>query len=184
MHSPNDLTGPQPLTLIGQRVRLRQAVANDLPILLGILREPSVARVWSAPDDEADSRLLLGADPDGSEAITTFAITINDRVIGWIAGWEKLDPEYRHAGVDLFVSGEQQGMGYGREAIRLVCHWLFRARKHHRITIDPAASNLRAIAAYEKVGFRRVGVLRRYELGTDGTYHDGLLLDLLPEDLR
>ena len=41
-----------------------------------------------------------------------------------------------------------------------------------------------AIAAYEKVGFRRVGVLRRYELGSDGTYHDGLLLDLLPEDLR
>jgi aminoglycoside 6'-N-acetyltransferase len=29
-----------------------------------------------------------------------------------------------------------------------------------------------------------VGVMRRYERGVDGSWHDGLLLDLLPEDLR
>ena len=56
-------------------------------------------------------------------------------------------------------------------------------RGHHRITSDPAADNVRAIAAYQKVGFKRVGVLRRYERGADGTYHDEVLLDLLPEDL-
>jgi aminoglycoside 6'-N-acetyltransferase len=28
-----------------------------------------------------------------------------------------------------------------------------------------------------------VGVMRCYERGTDGKWHDGLLLDLLPEDL-
>jgi aminoglycoside 6'-N-acetyltransferase len=26
--------------------------------------------------------------------------------------------------------------------------------------------------------------MRRYERGADGEWHDGLLLDLLPEDLR
>jgi aminoglycoside 6'-N-acetyltransferase len=126
---------------------------------------------------------LLGADADGAEAITTFAITVGGELVGWIAAWEKLEPEYRHAGVDLFLAGEQQGKGYGPEAIRLVCRWLFDERGHHRITIDPAASNLRAIRSYEKVGFRRVGVLRRYERSHDGSFHDGLLLDLLPEDL-
>jgi aminoglycoside 6'-N-acetyltransferase len=34
------------------------------------------------------------------------------------------------------------------------------------------------------VGFQPVGVMRRYELGPDGVWHDGLLMDLLPEDLR
>jgi aminoglycoside 6'-N-acetyltransferase len=34
------------------------------------------------------------------------------------------------------------------------------------------------------VGFRPVGVMRRYERGPDGSWHDGLLMDLLPEDLR
>ena len=114
---------------------------------------------------------------------TTFAIMLDEGVIGWIAGWEKLEPEYRHAGIDLFLSSAYHAQGYGPEAIRLVCRFLFDERGHHRITIDPAADNARAIRAYEKVGFRRVGVLRAYELGRDGSYHDGVLLDMLREDL-
>jgi aminoglycoside 6'-N-acetyltransferase len=51
------------------------------------------------------------------------------------------------------------------------------------VTIDPAAANTRAIAAYAKVGFRPVGVMRKYERGPDGTWHDGLLMDLLREEL-
>jgi aminoglycoside 6'-N-acetyltransferase len=62
--------------------------------------------------------------------------------------------------------------------------FLFDERGHHRITIDPAAANSRAIATYEKVGFRPVGVMRGYERGEDGTYHDGLLMDLLRDELR
>jgi aminoglycoside 6'-N-acetyltransferase len=126
----------------------------------------------------------LGTDADGAEAITTFGITVGGELVGWIAGWEKLLHEYRHAGVDLFLSSAHQGQGYGVEAIQLVCRWLFDERKHHRITIDPAADNERAIRSYEKAGFKRVGVMRRYERGADGSFHDGLLLDLLPEDLR
>lgn len=102
-------------------------------------------------------------------AISTFVITVNDESIGWIAGWEKLHPDYRHAGIDLFISTAHQGKGYGPEAIRLVCRFLFEERGHHRITIDPAADNVRAIRAYEKVGFKRVGVMRRYERGADGS---------------
>ena len=49
-----------------------------------------------------------------------------------------------------------------------------------RLTIDPAADNQRAIRAYRRVGFRPVGVMRRYErdVGGDG-WHDGLLMELL-----
>jgi aminoglycoside 6'-N-acetyltransferase len=49
--------------------------------------------------------------------------------------------------------------------------------------IDPAATNERAIRSYRRVGFRDVGVMRRYERGGDGTWHDGLLMDLLREDI-
>jgi aminoglycoside 6'-N-acetyltransferase len=68
--------------------------------------------------------------------------------------------------------------------VRTLARWLFEDRGHHRITIDPAAANERAIRSYERVGFRRVGVMRRYERGAAGDWHDGLLLDLLLEDLR
>lgn len=172
------------VVLRGARLVLRPVEEADIARLMSILREPSVAKHWSEPDDEADRRLLSGEDADEAERITTFVIeTANENVIGWIAGWEKLHRDYRHAGIDLFLSTKHQGKGYGPEAIRLVCRWLFDERGHHRITIDPAADNLRAIRSYEKVGFKRVGVMRRYERGADGTYHDGMLLDLLPEDL-
>ena len=57
--------------------------------------------------------------------------------------------------------------------------YLFRHRGHHRLTIDPAAANDRAIRCYAKVGFRPVGVMRAYERGLDGRFHDGLLMDML-----
>ena len=51
----------------------------------------------------------------------------------------------------------------------------------HRLSIDPAAANARAIAAYAKVGFRPVGVMRRYQRLADGTWVDALLMDLLAD---
>lgn len=171
-------------TLTGTRLVLRPVTEADLPRLFLILREPAVARYWSEPDDDFDRReLLRGDDSQGAEHITTFAITRSGEIVGWIGGWEKLDRDYRHAGVDLFVATAHQGQGFGAEAIRLVCRFLFEQRGHHRIVIDPAADNDRAIRTYQKVGFRRVGVMRRYERGADGRYHDGMLLDLLSEDL-
>jgi aminoglycoside 6'-N-acetyltransferase len=94
---------------------------------------------------------------------------------------EEPDPQYRHAGIDLFLSGRVHGRGLGREAVGLVCEHLFQNRGHHRITIDPAAANQRAIRCYAAVGFRTVGVMRRYERGADGTFHDGVLMELVRE---
>jgi len=41
----------------------------------------------------------------------------------------------------------------------------------------------RAIASYRKIGFREVGVMRRYERANDGTWRDSLLMDLLADEL-
>jgi aminoglycoside 6'-N-acetyltransferase len=57
-------------------------------------------------------------------------------------------------------------------------------RGHHRLTIDPAAANARAIRAYRAIGFRDVGVMRRYERGPDGEWRDALLMDMLAGELR
>jgi RimJ/RimL family protein N-acetyltransferase len=75
---------------------------------------------------------------------------------------------YRHAGMDIFLTTPRHGQGLGTEAIRLLARYLFEERGHHRLTIDPAADNVAAIRAYERVGFRRVGIMRNYERGPDG----------------
>jgi aminoglycoside 6'-N-acetyltransferase len=86
--------------------------------------------------------------------------------------------------MDIFLTTESQGQGLGPEALRLLGRYLLDERGHHRLVIDPAASNARAIKAYEGIGFRPVGIMRAYERGPDGTFHDGLLMDLLTDELR
>ena len=165
-------------TLRGERVTLRPLEGHDKPRLVEILEEPEVARWFgmSPPDESADEFI---SDPE----VTGFAIEVDGEAVGAIGFYEEETPDYRHAGMDLFLAAGSQGRGFGPEALRLVAHYLFEERGHHRLIIDPAASNARAIRAYESIGFRPVGVMRLYERGPDGTFHDGLLMDLLRDEL-
>jgi aminoglycoside 6'-N-acetyltransferase len=97
---------------------------------------------------------------------------------------EENDPDYRHASIDIYVDPEVHGRGIGRDAVRTLARHLVDDRGHHRLVIDPAADNVAAIRCYSAVGFRPVGVMRRYERDTDGKgWHDGLLMDLLAGEL-
>jgi aminoglycoside 6'-N-acetyltransferase len=160
-------------TLRGTQVTLRPATGADLPRLLEILDEPEVARWWRRTEWERVDQL-------GAE---TFSIVLDGRVVGCIQYTEQTDPDYRAAAVDIFVSAAAHGRGVGSDAMRTLIGWLIEERGHHRFTVDPATSNARAIHVYEKLGFRRVGLMRRYERVEDGVYRDALLMDLLAEEL-
>ena len=167
-----------PGRLHGERVTLRPLEAADAPRLGEIAAEPEVRRWWLGLTEQD---ILEKTGPDEEDLV--FAIELDGEVIGLAQAGEETDPEYRHASIDLFLGSAWHGQGLGSDTIRTLARHLFDVLGHHRITIDPAAANERAIRSYERVGFRRVGVMRRYERGVDGGWHDGLLLDLLPEGL-
>jgi len=177
MSSPTP-TPPARPTLIGPRVRIRPLVDADRDAVRAILADPTVARWWGT--DEPDAAL---ADVAGQDGHVTLVVVVAGVVAGAIMVAEETDPDYRHAGIDIFLASAYQGRGLGSEAIRVLARYLFGERGHHRLTIDPAADNDRAIRAYESVGFRPVGIMRAYERGRDGSFHDGLLMDLLAGEL-
>jgi aminoglycoside 6'-N-acetyltransferase len=163
--------------LEGQNVVLRPAGDADIPALVAIVSSPEVARWWGTPRSEEEfAKELLDED------VVTFAIEVGKEVIGLIQYYEENEPDYRSAGVDISLRPDHLGRGLGTDAVRTIARYLFDEREHHRLTIDPAAANERAIACYRKVGFQPVGVMRRYERGADGSWHDGLLMDLLREE--
>jgi aminoglycoside 6'-N-acetyltransferase len=166
------------LTLTGQSVTLRPVKDGDAERLDEILREPSVARWWTAASAEGGAADWL--EPFGQ---VTFVIEHDGEVVGSIQFSEEDDADYRSAGIDLFLTTSAQGRGLGPDAIRTVARYLFEERGHHRLTIDPSAANERAISAYTRVGFRPVGTMRQYERGQDGRWHDGLLMDMLAGEL-
>ena len=173
MNESRDAGDARRPTLAGVAVTLRAARDADIPVLLAILDEPEVARWWRRSEwervDEQDA--------------ATFAIVLGeDSVVGCIQYSEETDPDYLSAAVDIFVSAAVHGRGVGPDAMRTLIAWLIDARGHHRFTVDPACDNGHAIHVYERLGFRRVGVLREYERVADGAWRDALLMELVAGD--
>lgn len=165
-----------PRVALVRELKLRAPAPGDEESLLRIHATPEVAARWEMPPagfpwDEPD--------------VTRLVIEVAGRVGGMIQYGEELDPKYRHASIDLFVDPALHGRGVGTEAVRRVVRLLVEERGHHRLTIDPAVDNAAAIRAYEKAGFRPVGVMRLAERdGDGGGWHDSLLMEFVVESRR
>lgn len=159
-------------------MRLREVTAADAGWLAELLAHPAVVRWWG----ESDPAELV----EREEGEVRYAIEPREggAALGLIQSWEEDDPMYRHAGIDLAVHPDQHGRGIGTDALVALARHLFEVDGHHRITIDPAADNAAAISVYAKAGFQPVGRMRAYERAPDGTWRDGLLMDLLAGELR
>ncbi len=156
------------MELHGDKVVLRPVAGGDGEVLDGIVREPEVAAWWSPPDDFEGM----------------LAVVFEGEVIGAVQFEEETDLEFRRASIDIFLTARQHGKGLGTDTVRTLARWLVLERGHHRLTIDPAAANTAAIRSYRKVGFKPVGIMRAYWRDhRTGTWQDGLLMDLLAEEL-
>ncbi len=165
------------MILHGPRLVVRSMQERDVARLAAIAAEPEIWQRWGEVS-AADLRAKLAGDND----VTALVVELDGEVAGLIQYHEETDPDYRHAGVDMFLAESARGQGYGREALLVVAAHLFDERGHHRLTIDPAADNESAIRCYTAAGFRTVGVMRRYERGRDGSFQDGLLMELVRPD--
>jgi aminoglycoside 6'-N-acetyltransferase len=166
-------------TLHGSLVTLRPITVGDVPELVRIRSTPEVYARWGGGED------LTATVTENLSAVDyhTLVVVHDGRVVGAIQWGEEDDPEYRHANIDIFLDPAVHGRGLGTDAVRTLARHLITEHGHHRLVIDPAADNTAAIRSYGKVGFRPVGIMRRYERAPDGTWHDGLLMDLLAEEL-
>ena len=156
----------------GSHVVLRPLAEDDVPALEAIVAQPAVAAWWG----EQPPGFPLTDEPTA----TRFTILDDGEVAGMVQYSEELEPDYRHASIDIFVDADRHGRGLGSDAVRTLANHLVAERGHHRVTIDPAADNHPAIRAYEKAGFRPVGVMRAaWRDFATGEWRDTLLMELV-----
>jgi aminoglycoside 6'-N-acetyltransferase len=165
--------------LQGAQVRLRPAATTDIAELARIRATPEVRRRWRGGEDMT----VAVADDLAQADVETFVIELDGRVVGATQWHAETEPDYRHASIDIYLDPVMHGRGLGTDAVRTLARHLIVDQGHHRLVIDPAADNAAAIRTYSKVGFRPVGLMRRYERDMDGTWRDGLLMDLLADEL-
>lgn len=161
----------------GERTVLRPPGPGELSGLAARIAGDPRARAWWNADAATVERWLT--DPES----VALVVTVEGETAGAIMYSEEDDPDYRHASIDIVLLGPFQDRGLGPDALRGLARFLVEERGHHRLTIDPAAENARALSAYEQVGFRPVGIMREYERTADGTWRDGMLMDLLATEL-
>lgn len=110
-----------------------------------------------------------------------------DKASGTVIGLTslvKLDALHRNAECMLEIGNKAYwGQGYGQEALRLLLDHAFYELKLHRLSLRVFSFNQRALALYEKVGFRLEGRARQ-SLLRNGVWHDILYMGLLRDEYR
>jgi diamine N-acetyltransferase len=77
--------------------------------------------------------------------------------------------------------GERRGQGLGTEATRLVLDFAFHVLHLRNVLLETLDWNIAGLTAYERAGFRRIGI-RRGAVMSRGRPTDMVLMDAVPQD--
>ena len=171
--------------LIGPRLYLRAPELEDVDRLIGWVTHPEVRRFLSrsAPLTRVQEEAWLRGLDSGRDQVFVVVLREGERGVG-CAGLHGLGGPDRHATLGIAI-GEPDawGQGYGSEVIGLLLEHAFGTLNLHRVHLNVWASNARAIACYERLGFVREGT-RREAHWQDGAWVDELDMAILDREWR
>jgi RimJ/RimL family protein N-acetyltransferase len=169
--------------LLGEKVRLTAVTPTDLPIMRKWWADVDFLRQYDSvpayPQTEAQLAKRIEA---GQKGETTFLFGIRPLANNDLLGLLELDGVMWPHGT-TFVSiaigeKENQGQGYGRDAMQIGLNYAFRELNLHRVCLTVFSYNETAVNLYESLGFTREGVYREH-LKRDGRRYDMFLYGLL-----
>jgi RimJ/RimL family protein N-acetyltransferase len=170
--------------LIGSKVYLRPLEREDAAVFVPWVNDPEVTRtlLLSRPMNlRAEEQFIERLYQDEEQVILGIVRRDEDRLIG-SAGLHHIRHKDRHTGFGIVIGDKESwDKGYGSEATALLVRHAFDTLNLNRVWLHVFEENTRAIRTYEKVGFRREGVLRQDHY-RDGRYGNTLVMGLLREE--
>lgn len=177
------MDGPR---LTTARLLLRPLQSADAEALAGYRSDPDVARYqsWLTPYTVQDALSLIddlgSADPSAPGWFQYGIVLLeNDALIGDLG--VNLADNRRQAEIGFTLAAEQQGKGYGTEAVGRMLDHLFDDRGLHKVSAECDARNPASAALLERVGFQQEGRLREHTY-VKGEWTTDLLFGLLAGD--
>ncbi len=165
--------------LQGKRVVLRAVEPEHLPNYVRWLNDPEVL-AWFGfyrPLNQAQEQAWYESQNKDPDAVN-FAAEFEGRHIGG-CGFGNINRAGHNAEVGLFI-GEKSlwDQGLGKEMLSLLVDYGFEQMGLHRIYLRVFAGNLRAVHAYEQVGFVHEGRFRD-AYWRHGQWQDMLYMSIL-----
>jgi RimJ/RimL family protein N-acetyltransferase len=167
----------------GAIVRLRAIEEDDLPRINEGILDPEVSQYLSMawPEPLAGTRewwqRVRSSDRDATFVIETLA----GEFVGG-CGLHQVSSRNRSAILGIWLAKPHWEKGFGTDAVRTLCRFAFQEMNLQRVELGVLETNPRGVRAYEKVGFKEEGRLRRF-MFVDGRYVDMIMMGLLAEDL-
>jgi RimJ/RimL family protein N-acetyltransferase len=171
--------------LVGASIYLRPLERADAPAFVTWLNDPDVARFLRAyrPMSLRAEEEFIDGIGKGEDIGLAIALRDGDRLIGG-TGLHEIEQRCRRAQFGIFIGDrEHWGKGYGTEATRLMVGYAFETLNLNRVWLQVYEYNSRGVRSYEKVGFRREGVLRQ-DTFRDGRYWDTIVMGILRQEWK
>jgi ribosomal-protein-alanine N-acetyltransferase len=171
---------PPDLPLSDGVVTLRRVTDRDLEAVRRVFGDPAWMR-WFGPGHSAEEHIARVQRDwhDGTEIWFAICAAGGGEYLGEVA----VRPEaYSRAIVEYWLLPEARGGGRVTRAVRLASAWALGLGGIARLQLWAEPENLASQAVAARSGYRREGVLRKYdEIG--GRRVDSVMFSLLPEDL-
>jgi UDP-4-amino-4,6-dideoxy-N-acetyl-beta-L-altrosamine N-acetyltransferase len=170
--------------LIGDKVYLRALERSDAPVVLPWFNDPDILRFtlrYRPMNVQAEERFIEQLSQSEHDVVLLVVRREDDQPIG-VTSFYQLNFKNRNSLWGITIGDKTcWGRGYGTEATALMMRYGFETLNLHRVTLQVFADNPRAIHIYEKLGFKKEGVMRQ-ENYRDGRYGDTIVMGLLREE--
>lgn len=172
---------PTQPSLVGAKIYLRPATADDAANVeyWTLQSEPEALScrplLFLTPSEAAERY----KSKEKSTSQQRFAVVRKDdqMLVGAVAFFN-YNPLNRSAELGLLIDPEERRKGYGKEAIQLLCRYLFRFRGLNKVHAQTVDFNEAALELLETLGFKRDGSLRDHYF-YDGEFHNAAIYSLL-----
>jgi RimJ/RimL family protein N-acetyltransferase len=164
------------LPIVTERLVLRRYTHDDIPDLLGLASESSVASVTCERIQATEEGVRKYIDLQNSyqpfEKDQVFELAVERqedcRVMGLLG---LIRRDHRQGEIGWTLAAEYRGQGYATEAARALIDYGFHSLGLHRVHADTNGDNRASRRVMERLGMRREAQLR------DAVYEDGKWVD-------
>lgn len=159
------------MILEGEKVQLKTTTVEDIPLFYKFATNSQATPFWYGDlyGDKVPTYDEFIADWksyyfDGSapELGRSFLIILDSNPIGQI-NYNDINQADHSVELDIIIAAaDHTGKGLGSDALRTLTHYLFQNMNVEVCYVNAIASNVRAIRAYEKAGFKIVNDFEKH----------------------
>jgi [ribosomal protein S5]-alanine N-acetyltransferase len=167
-------------------VRLRLMDESDIPVVVALADDPTIARFTSVPSPytEREARAWLKHTRAGLQAGTDLHPLLVDAETDEVLGTCGVARRSRDEGtweVGYWIGAANRGRGLAARGVRLISGFTFEVIGARRIELLAEEANPASVRTAENCGFTREGLLRSY-LQIGGARRDVAIYSLLPNE--